>query len=280
VPEGDTVWNTAQQLRTALAGRQLTGSELRVPRLATVELSGWTVLDCLSRGKHLLIRLAAPDGRRHTLHSHLRMDGSWRTYRTGQRWAARPAHLIRAVLRTADTVAVGYHLHELLVVPAEREAELTARLGPDLLGSDWDAAEAVRRLAARPQVAIAEALLDQRNLAGVGNVYACEVLFLRGIAPWTPVGEVADLAALVDLAHRLLTANRGRSRRTVTGLPHDGTYVYGRAHQPCRRCATTVRRAELSGRISYWCPNCQPNRRGGATPPAPPRPPAADHWPR
>ncbi|MFV2016962.1 DNA-formamidopyrimidine glycosylase family protein [Micromonospora sp. LOL_023] len=280
MPEGDTVWNTAQVLRAALAGRRLTGSDFRVPRLATVELTGWVALDCLSRGKHLLIRLAAPDDRRFTLHSHLRMDGSWRVYRSGQRWASRPAHLIRAVLRTTDAAAVGYHLHELVVVQTAREAELTAGSGPDLLGADWDAAEAVRRLAAQPDVTVAEGLLDQRNLAGVGNVYACEVLFLRGVAPWTPVREVPDLTALVELAHRLLLANRGRSRRTITGLPQEATYVYGRAHRPCRRCGTTVRRAELAGRVSYWCPNCQPDQRGDAARPALPPPPAAGRWPR
>ncbi|MFY1695044.1 MULTISPECIES: DNA-formamidopyrimidine glycosylase family protein [unclassified Solwaraspora] len=280
MPEGDTVWNTAERLRQALAGQRLTGSDLRVPQLATTDLSGWLVHDCASRGKHLLLRLAAPDDRRYTLHSHLRMDGSWRVYRSGARWTGGPAQLIRVVLRTATVVAVGYHLHELTIVPTRQEARLTGTLGPDLLGADWDPAEAVRRLAAHPEITVAEALLDQRNLAGIGNVYACEVLFLRGVAPWTPVGAVPDLPALVDLAHRLLRANRGRPRRSITGLPAAGTYVYGRAHQPCRRCGTAVRRAELAGRVSYWCPNCQPDRRGAAAPPNRRRPPGADHSPR
>ncbi|MFV2085108.1 DNA-formamidopyrimidine glycosylase family protein [Micromonospora sp. LOL_021] len=281
MPEGDTVWNTAHRLCDVLAGRRLTGSDFRIPRLATIDLSGWTVLDSVSRGKHLLLRLRAPDDRRYTLHSHLRMDGSWRTYRLGQRWTARPAHLIRVVLRTGESVAVGYHLHELALVTTEREPELTAGLGPDLLGADWDPAEAVRRLAARPEMPVVEALLDQRNLAGIGNVYACELLFLRGVAPGTPVREVPDLAAVVDLARRLLVANRGRASRSITGLPGEATYVYGRWRRPCRRCGTAVRRIEPAvGRVTYWCPTCQPGPVAGAAPPARRQPPAAGHRPR
>ncbi|MDG4767092.1 DNA-formamidopyrimidine glycosylase family protein [Solwaraspora sp. WMMD406] len=281
MPEGDTVWNTARQLRTELAGSRLTGTDFRVPTLATTDLAGWTVLDCASRGKHLLLRLAAPDGhRRLTLHSHLRMDGSWRTYRNGQRWSDQPAHLVRVVLRTARTVAVGYHLHDLALVDSAREADLTGHLGPDLLGEDWNAEEAVRRLRGQPDTSIEDALRDQRNLAGIGNVYACELLFLRGLAPGTPVAAVRDLPALVGLAHRLLRANRGRTRRSVTGLPREPTYVYGRAGRPCRRCGTPIRTSDASGRITYWCPLCQPDRGPGAARPDLRRPPAAGHPPR
>ena len=159
VPEGDTVVNTARALQEALAERTLTGSDFRVPALATTDLTGWTVRESASRGKHLLLRLARGD-RRFTLHSHLRMDGAWRTYRRGARWTGGPAHLIRVALHTAETTAVGYHLHELALVPTDREDTLVGHLGPDLLGPDWDATEAVRRLAARPDLAIAEALLD------------------------------------------------------------------------------------------------------------------------
>ncbi len=195
MPEGDTVWNTARALHRALAGGELTASDFRVPQLATTRLTGWRVLESASRGKHLLLRLRDPAGADRTLHSHLRMDGAWRAYAPGERWAARPAHLIRVVLRTADAVAVGYHLHDLTLVPTAREKELVGHLGPDLLGADWDPAEAVRRLAAHPDTEIAEALLDQRNLAGIGNLYKSEVLFLRGVSPWTPVRAVPDLPA-------------------------------------------------------------------------------------
>lgn len=280
MPEGDTVWNTARVLQRALAGARLTGSDFRVPQLATTDLTGWTVRESASRGKHLLLRLTAPApdepaahapaqghpvadaGRDWTLHSHLRMDGAWRAYAPGERWAARPAHLIRVVLRSAGAVAVGYHLHELALVPTAEEDSLVGHLGPDLLGADWDPAEAVRRLAAHPQATIGEALLDQRNLAGVGNLYKCEVLFLRGVSPWTPVGAVPDLAGTVALAQRLLAANRGRWTQSTTGSLHRGqtSYVYGRRAQPCRRCGTAIRKEELGDRVTYWCPVCQPER--------------------
>jgi endonuclease-8 len=261
VPEGDTVWNTARDLHRALAGRRLTAADFRVPRLATAELTGWTVLESVSRGKHLLLRLTDPAGqRRLTLHSHLRMDGTWRVYPPGARWAGRPAHLIRLVLRTSDAIAVGYHLHELALLPTAEEDRLVGQLGPDLLGPDWDPAEAVRRLAAHPHASIADALLDQTNLAGIGNLYKCEVLFLRGLAPWTPVAAVADLAGVVALAQRLLTANRGRWTQSTTGSLRRGqtNYVYGRQHQPCRRCGTLIEKAEQGDRVTYWCPRCQP----------------------
>jgi endonuclease VIII len=260
VPEGDTVWNTARALHRALAGGRLTASDFRVPQLATADLAGWTVLESTCRGKHLLLRVRDLEGGRHlTLHSHLRMDGAWRAYTPGERWAARPAHLIRAVLRTADAVAVGYHLHDLALVPSEEEKSLVGHLGPDLLGADWDPAEAVRRLAAHPDTAIAEALLDQRNLAGIGNLYKCEVLFLRGVDPWTPVRDVPDLTAMVTLAQKLLAANRGRWTQSTTGSLRraETTYVYGRRAQPCRRCGTLVRKVEQADRVTYWCPACQ-----------------------
>jgi len=259
VPEGDTVWNTAQALQRALGGQELLGADFRVPRLATVDLAGWTVVESASRGKHLLLRLAGPDGRRLTLHSHLRMDGSWRTYPPGARWAG-PAHQIRVVLRTAGSVAVGYHLHELALVPTTEEHTLVGQLGPDLLGPDWDPAEAVRRLAGHPDTPIAEALLDQTNLAGIGNLYKCEVLYLRGVWPWRPVRDVPDPTGVVVLAQRLLAANRGRWTQSTTGSVHRGqtTYVYGRRGQPCRRCGTPVAKADQGDRVTYWCPVCQP----------------------
>jgi endonuclease-8 len=265
VPEGDTVWNTARVLQRALAGARLTGSDFRVPQLAATDLTGWTVRESTSRGKHLLLRLTAPPdaaGRDWTLHSHLRMDGAWRAYAPGERWAARPAHLIRVVLRSPGAVAVGYHLHELALIPTAEEESLVGHLGPDLLGPDWDPDEAVRRLATHPDETIGEALLDQRNLAGVGNLYKCEVLFLRGVSPWTPVRAVPDLAGTVTLAQRLLAANRGRWTQSTTGSLHRGqtSYVYGRRAQPCRRCGTAIRKEELGERVTYWCPACQPDR--------------------
>jgi endonuclease-8 len=259
MPEGDTVWNTARVLERALLGDVLTGSDFRVPKLATTDLSGWTVAESASRGKHLLLRLTRGE-RAMTLHSHLRMDGSWRAFAAGERWSGGPAHLIRVVLRTKRSVAVGYHLHELALIPTAAEAATLDYLGPDLLGADWDPAEAVRRIAAKPGASIAEALLDQRNLAGVGNLYKAETLFLRGLWPWTPVADVEDLPGTVELAQRLVASNRGRWTQTTTGSLRRGetSYVYGRRAQPCRRCGTAIQKADQDERVTYWCPRCQP----------------------
>jgi endonuclease-8 len=259
MPEGDTVWNTARVLERALVGDVLTGSDFRMPQLATTDLSGWTVAESASRGKHLLLRLTRGD-RATTLHSHLRMDGVWRAFAAGERWSGGPAHLIRVVLRTKRSVAVGYHLHELALIPTAAEAATLDYLGPDLLGTDWNPAEVVRRIAAKPDASIAEALLDQRNLAGVGNLYKAETLFLRGLWPWTPVADVEDVSATVELAQKLVASNRGRWTQTTTGSLRRGetSYVYGRRAQPCRRCGTAIQKAEQDERVTYWCPRCQP----------------------
>ena len=252
------VWYTARRLHEALAGRALTRSDFRVPRLATADLTGDVVTETVSRGKHLLIRTRSGL----TVHTHLRMDGTWRV-----RPAAEPvkdSHRIRLVLANDDWQAVGYQLGVVELIRTGDEPRVTGHLGPDLLGPDWDGAEAVRRLSAEPDRAIGEALLDQRNLAGIGNVYCTEVLFLRGLSPWRPVGAVDDLNALVDLGKRLLEANKERDGAIVTtGSTRRGeqTWVYGRAGQPCRRCGTTIERAEQGGpneeRVRYWCRNCQ-----------------------
>jgi endonuclease-8 len=261
MPEGDTVWNTARVVERALVGDVLTGSDFRVPQLATADLSGSTVVGSGSRGKHLLLRVER-GGETLTLHSHLRMDGAWRTYRPGERWTGRPAHLIRVVLKSARSVAVGYHLHELALIPTAEEAAYLAHLGPDLLGADWDAAEAVRRIAGKPDVSIAEALLDQRNLAGVGNLYKAETLFLSGLWPWTRVAEVPNLERTVKLAQKLVASNKGRWTQTTTGSLRRGetSYVYGRRAQPCRRCGAAIQKADQDERVTYWCPRCQPEK--------------------
>jgi len=260
VPEGDTVWNTAQLLHRTLAGQVLESSDFRVPQLATVDLAGWTVAESRSRGKHLLLRLNSAEARPRTLHSHLRMDGSWRVFAPGQRWAARPTHTIRVVLRTGSAVAVGYHLHELALVRTDDEQRLVGHLGPDLLGPDWDPDDAVRRLRRRPEVAIGAALVDQRNLAGIGNLYKAETLFLGGVWPWAPVAAVDDLAALVTLAQGLMAGNRGRWAQVTTGSSRRGeqNYVFERAGRPCRRCGTAIELDVLGDRLTYWCPRCQP----------------------
>jgi endonuclease-8 len=260
VPEGDTVWLTAHRLHQALAGRPLTRSDLRVPRLATADLTGREVHGVLARGKHILARFEGDL----TLHSHLRMDGSWRLSQAGARWSGGPAHQVRAVLANTDWQALGYRVHDLALVPTTEEDRLVGHLGPDLLGPDWDPDLAARRLAAQPDRAIGEALLDQRNLAGIGNLYKAEILFLHRTNPWVRTGDVADLAAVAATAHRLLRANRDHPEQSTTGSmrPGEQHWVYGRAGRPCRRCGAAVQRADQGtapyARVTFWCPACQP----------------------
>jgi endonuclease VIII len=257
MPEGDTVWRTARRLDEALAGQVLTCSDFRVPRFATTDLTGRAVTETVSRGKHLLTRV---DGGL-TVHTHLRMDGSWRI-RPASGYLPRD-HRIRLVLGNDRRQALGYQLGVVEVLPTRSEARVVGHLGPDLLGPGWDAAEAVRRLRADPDRPVGEALLDQRNLAGVGTWFAAEMLFLRGIDPWRNVGGVKDLEALVDLGHRLLDANKTRPEHVTTGDARPGreSWVYGRAGRPCRRCGTPIRRGEQGRvgeeRLRFWCPRCQ-----------------------
>ncbi|MGW7350540.1 Fpg/Nei family DNA glycosylase [Streptomyces sp. NPDC054784] len=260
MPEGDTVWRTAHELHGALAGALLTRSDLRVPKLATKDLTGRRVLDVTPRGKHLLTRVEGGL----TLHSHLGMEGAWRLHAPGERWRGGPAYQVRAVLGTADRTAVGYRLPLLDLLRTSDEHHAVGHLGPDLLGPDWDPDEALRRLLADPARPVGEALLDQRNLAGVGNVYRSELCFLVRVVPWTPVGELPSPERLVALARRLLEANRTRMARNTTGDRRRGNslWVYGRRHRPCLRCGTPVRSAETGPaaerRVVYWCPRCQP----------------------
>ncbi|MCX4819781.1 DNA glycosylase [Streptomyces sp. NBC_01142] len=257
MPEGDTVWQTARRLHTALAGDTLTRSDLRVPRFATADLTGRTVLDVTPRGKHLLARIEGGL----TLHSHLRMDGSWQVYGPGERWRGGPAHQIRAILGTAAHTAVGYRLPVLELLRTADEDQAVGHLGPDLLGPDWNPDTALANLLADPARPLGEALLDQRNLAGIGNVYKSELAFLARVTPWLPVGELPAGVPerLVATAHRLLEVNKDRldRRTTRTSRPGQRLHVYGREGHPCPRCGTPVRRAEQQDRISYWCPRCQ-----------------------
>ena len=273
MPEGDSVWRAAAQLHQALAGQTLTASDFRVPRFATLNLAGWTVTEVVPRGKHLLMRVAGPDERKLTIHSHLKMEGTWQVYPPGGRWR-KPGFTARCVLRTAVADAVGFSLGIVEVVRTAEEDKIVGYLGPDLLGPDWDLAEAEQRIRAAPEVPIGVALLDQRNLAGIGNIYRCEACFLSGVHPATPVSAVQDLRTLMTDAKQLLEANLGPGRRVTVlnprGMPvgrmagRPGYWVYRREHQPCLKCGTPIRRGVLGKangeeeRDIYFCPKCQP----------------------
>ena len=266
MPEGDTIFRTAEVLRAALVGRRVTSARAqarpglrRVPDLSRLE--GTTVGSVEARGKHLLIGFS--NGL--TLRSHLRMSGSWHRYRPGERWR-RPMSQASAIIETAESVAVAFNTPVVeLLNPTElgRSAPLTS-LGPDLLSRHFNADEALRRLRERDQEELGNALLDQRAVAGIGNVYKSEVAFLEGLDPWAPVGSYTDaqLGGALGTARRLLQANTGGGARITTGSPRrgQGLWAYGRVGRPCRRCGTPIRsgrQGELA-RLTFWCPRCQP----------------------
>ena len=257
MPEGDTVYRAARKLDQALSGQVLVRSDFRIPSLATSDLSGATVRETISRGKHLLTRFDNDL----TLHTHLKMEGAWLVQPVGTRWR-RPAHTARVVLHTRTTEAVGFSV-VLDLVRTAKEDDLVGHLGPDLLGPDWDPGRALERLSEDPTVPIGDALLEQRNLAGIGNVFKAELCFVAGVDPQTPVGAIPDLPAIVAMSKRMLEANKDSATRITTGNRRPGRqlWVYGR-RGPCLRCGTRIRK-EVQGpdgqeRVTYWCPTCQP----------------------
>ncbi len=266
MPEGDAVWRTARRLHVALAGDQLVGSDLRVPRLATVDLCGRGTIEVVPRGKHLLHRLEGDL----TLHSHLRMEGRWRVTRPARAPSATRRHTVRAILWTAERVAVGDRLGMLDLVRTSEEHHVVGHLGPDLLDPRFDRDLALANLARSPTRTVTEALLDQRNLAGIGTIFASEPLFLHGIHPWSLVADVGaeDIAGLLDTARRLLVTSCRLGRTTITGRTDlvDDAWVHGRVGLPCKRCGGTVRLAPIGvqprERVMCYCPTCQ----GGMAP--------------
>jgi endonuclease-8 len=271
MPEGDTVFITSRRLHAALAGRKVTRFQLRVPALALADLTGASVTEVLPRGKHLLIRFS----NRQSLHSHLRMDGGWRVGAAGARPRGRDFE-IRALIGNSDWLAAGFRVHDLALIDTDSEAEVVGHLGPDLLAADFDRTEALRRFAGQPLLPVAEALLDQRLVAGIGNVYKSELLFLNKLSPLLPVGEVPDLGPVIDDAVRLLRGNLGDYNRSTTGWRQPGQqyWVYGRTGKGCRRCGTIIEQCEqgqepAAERLTFYCPSCQPAP--GANQPVPGR---------
>jgi len=252
VPEGDVLRRTAARLDRALAGRRLTRAELRWPTVATVDLVGATVLGTEAYGKHLLTRF--DDGR--TLHTHLRMDGTWRVVGTGAPQAAARAPEIRAVLGTPDQTAIGRLLGMVDVVPTSAEHTLIGHLGPDILADRVDVDEILRRWADAGSTPVAQVLLDQRVVAGLGTIYTAESLFADAIWPWTPADEVTDPA------HVLLVA-RKQMRRSVVADERPER-VHGRLRRPCTRCGTPIAVGQANPppheRPIFYCPRCQAPR--------------------
>ena len=249
MPEGDILRRTADRFEQAMGGQVLVRSDLRWPTAATVDLVGRTVLETRSYGKHLLTRF--DDGR--TLHTHLRMEGYWRIARTGSPEAAARSPQVRAVLATAQWTAIGYHLGMLDVVRTRDEQTLIGHLGPDLLAETVDLDEALRRWAARGSTPVAEVLLDQTVVAGIGTIYAAESLFAERLWPWTPADALPEPSRVLAVARRQL------QRAVLDGRPPG--HVHGRLRQPCHRCGRpiAVRQARKPPmqRPIFYCPRCQ-----------------------
>jgi endonuclease-8 len=272
MPEGDTIFLAAATLHRVFAGKVVTAFESVLPSLTRVDatrpLAGRTIESVTSRGKHVLMSFSGDL----VLHTHMRMNGSWHVYRTGERWR-RPARDMRIVVATSDAVAVGFNIpvaEFLTSGDLARHRQLQA-LGPDLLDPSFDRADAQTRIRNLADHAIADVLLNQRVIAGIGNVFKSEILFLAGIDPFTRVGEVGDdaLDRLIDIALKQLRANvvpqarslaPTRGRRTTGSLhPDKGLWVYGRGGLPCRKCGTAIltRKTGDDARLTYWCPRCQ-----------------------
>ncbi len=269
MPEGDILRRTAAALDSALTGAVVTRTELRWPTAAGTSFDGRTVLGTDAYGKHLLTRF--DDGR--TLHTHLRMEGFWRTHPTGSAAARARDPFVRAVLGTDDRTALGHRLGMLDVVATSQEHTLVGHLGPDVLADDFPGRglpDALARAKGRGATPVVELLLDQTVAAGIGTIYAAETLFARRVWPWTP-GDETDAATLFMVARTLMLRSVAALSPTATGetAPGRSTHVHGRAGQPCRRCGTpvargTARRPPME-RPVFWCPVCQAAPTSGTT---------------
>jgi endonuclease-8 len=267
MPEGDTIARAAAALDRALAGSAVTAFATGLAHLARVDvdtpIAGRTIDRCQARGKHVLMRFSGDL----TLRTHMRMHGSWHLYRPGERWRRSPRSA-RIQIDTAAWVAVAF---DVPVAEFVRDADLArhrplASLGPDLADPGFDRADALARLAAPPERPIGDAILDQRAIAGLGNVLRAETLFLAGVHPDTPAGTLPPdvLSRIVETGARLLQENAraaaGTRNTTHRIAPGEALWVYQRTGEPCRRCGTAIRSAApgVDARRVYWCPGCQP----------------------
>jgi endonuclease VIII len=279
MPEGDTIFRAARTLHRALAGKPVTAFASMFPALnrinADAPIAGRTIERIHSTGKHLLMHFSGDL----VLRTHMRMNGSWHIYRRGERWQ-RARRDMRVVVATADFEAVGFNIPvaEFLSETEVTKSQELRTLGPDVLADSFDAQKVIANLRERSGWEIAEALLNQHVLAGLGNVYKSEILFMCRISPFARVEELtdADLKSIVEESRRVLTLNvseglelmttyGGMRRTTGRGNPSDRLWVYGRARLPCRRCGSPVRVRKQGGdaRLTYFCPGCQATRSAG-----------------
>lgn len=266
MPEGDTIYRAARTLHRALAGQTITRFATVLPQLSRIDedhpLAGRTIEEVFSRGKWLQMRFSGGL----FLLTHMRMNGSWHIYRSGERWQ-RPRSDMRIAIETKDWQAVGFRVPvaEFHSEDSLKRHPVFSQLGPDLLASDFDESTAIAQLRSRPELSIAEALLAQSLLAGLGNVYKSEICFLCSVEPFRAVATLTEreLECLVRRSHQLMRANVGESStgRVTTGRMNreENLWVYGRAGLPCRKCATPIESSKQgpAARVTFWCPKCQ-----------------------
>lgn len=269
MPEGDTIFRAAQALSKAIGGKVIRRARSPLPALAkgAESLAGRSIEAVEAHGKHLLIRF--DDGR--ALHSHMRMTGSWHIYRPGEFWQ-KPVRTARFVIETDDFVAVCFNAPVIDIVRTApgRAAPDMERLGPDLLKDSFDKTEAAKRLRARADTPIGEAVLDQSAIAGIGNIYKSETLFVCRVSPFALTSSLPaeTLDKIIETARELMSKNLGLGPRTTrfrTGLGGPGAgrtsryWVYKRSGEPCLVCGSLIkmRRQGLSARSTYFCPRCQ-----------------------
>lgn len=278
MPEGDTIRRTADALACALTGGVVTAFETAYAHLARVDddqpIAGRRVERVRAVGKHLLIEFSGGL----VLRTHMRMSGRWHVYRHGERRRG-PDAAVRIVIATPEYVAVAFDVVDAELVPSASLARVgpLAHLGPDLLDASFAEATAIANLRASGDRPIGEALLDQRVMAGVGNVFQSEILFVCGIHPWTVASALAeaDAAKVVRTARRLLRLNAGVGANAPGGLlvgrrttgrlnPAERLWVYGRRGRPCFRCGSPIEAGKqgLAARTTFWCPRCQPGPAG------------------
>jgi endonuclease VIII len=262
VPEGDTIHRAAQVLHAALAGKRITKFVTALAQLEGVPLEGRTIERVVAAGKNLIMDFS---GDLH-LRTHMRMHGSWHIYRPGERWRKRRDEM-RILIATDDFVAIAFNvpiaeLHDGRSLARQTDMQ---RIGPDLIAETFDEAEALRRIRERADSEIADVILNQRVVSGIGNEFKSEVLFVAGINPFALVSELSD-EQLLDLFRRsrkimqMNVRKRRPGRASFMSLdPAENKYVYGRGGDPCRKCATPIEYAKQGRDVrgTYWCPRCQ-----------------------
>ncbi|HEY6958573.1 MAG TPA: DNA-formamidopyrimidine glycosylase family protein [Candidatus Limnocylindria bacterium] len=266
MPEGDTIFRTATVLRRAMLGQVVTGFSAVAPKVSAAargeEIVGSTIDAIESNGKHLFITFSTPE--RVVLHTHMKMSGSWHVYRPGESWWE-PESEARVVIRTERVVAPCFHppIVELLTTKELGLHRVVSQLGPDIIRDDFDIDEAVRRIRSNQDRDIATALLDQRAISGIGNVFKVEALFLGRTSPWKQVRDVDDatLREIIGHARKLIRLNRGGGqRRTHFALnARERMWVDERAGLPCRVCGTMIESGWHPDEVrkSWFCPKCQ-----------------------